>query len=59
MQYNTAGPHPYGKENTGEIIVIRFLDETNLGCIVISKSFVLAELMLAGFPIPGTMKIYL
>lgn len=43
----------------GEIIVIRFLDETNLGCIVISKSFVLAELMLTGFPIPGTMKIYL
>lgn len=59
MQYNTAHPHPHGKENTGEITVKKFLDVTNLGCIATGKSFVLAERMLTCFSIPGTMKIYL
>lgn len=59
MQNSTARPHPYGKENTGEIIVMMFLDETNLGCTAMGKSFVLAELMLTCFSDPGTTKIHL
>jgi len=59
VQYNTAIPHPVysRKENTGKIIFVSFLNETNLGYAATSKSLVWLEVSLTGFSIRGIMKI--